>query len=281
MAQLETQRRLGNHQSCDPPCCSHAQEGRQLHSGQAEQLGLIVVEEDGVEHALDEGPQGVGEEHEGEGAVDAEHVVQEVLAEPTVEEQVEVVAGTGTEDEDEAQEHSACRQGLLAEAAEEQDLGVAVEQEGVLLDVALDEHLQQEAAEGEDAQVAADGALVDLEEEPIEQQEEEQRVGQSHQEELELAAQEQVVLALALQVGRVGELVVAGQPALHPVDCRRHLRDDLVLLVLEHQHEVEGAHGEGGVVVVVEGVEPDGVGEQPGGLEVANVDRAVREGIAD
>lgn len=86
---------------------------------------MVVLEERGVDSSFDSRTESVDEEHEGEGASDAEDVVKEVLAERPVEIEVQVVAGAGAEDDGEGHEHEGHLQQPGREVAAEQDVEVA------------------------------------------------------------------------------------------------------------------------------------------------------------
>ena len=232
-----------------------------------------------MDDSLAERPETVDEEHKFERAPHSEDVVQEVLAQRAVEVQIEVVAGSNKQENEESHHHKPSVEHLGADVPGKQDVEVPQAQEGVLLDVALNGHLDEEAVEGEDPQVSAHRAFLDLVEDVVEEHEERHRVGQAHQQELQLAPEKQVVLSCPLQVHRVGVLVKVGQLVLEA----RHVGDDhledLVLLRLEQDGCGGDLVDELRVVVLVQRVQPQSVEEEPGRLETPHVYGSIFEDV--
>ena len=73
---------------------------------------------------FDRRPEGIDKEHEQEGPIDPVHVVKEILAQGAVEVEIEVIAGTNAEEDDEASEHEASLHDFVAEVPVKQNIEV-------------------------------------------------------------------------------------------------------------------------------------------------------------
>ena len=88
---------------------------------------------------------------------------------------------------------------------------VAKGEESEELDVAFENHLEQEAPEGEGPDVLTDFVVEEAMEEAIEEDEQDDSVGNNHDEVLDGASKEEAVFAFDLDVLLVGVGIVVGE----------------------------------------------------------------------
>ena len=169
------------------------------------------------------------------------------------------VAAEGAQDDHEHEQEGECLHEFGENSQTETDFEGPESQKSEELQVALNQQVQQDEAEGIGPQVLADLVVEEAEEEPVEQEAREKSQGDGEEEEVQDVVEEEVVVPRLLHVPDVGVDIVLGdvlQLVLEFVQVRLQA-DDFPLLFLNEGNGLEDIMHNAPILLLMILVEPE------------------------